>query len=201
MHQYNEITRMKRPKDSQVKVLREWIESPHLGGGCGFIGRDLGGFVQDAAYDIKHAGDLVMLAEELGEDDLLTRFISGPVLRLFHAFWRRYKVCSNPKSPPADQMTDPHEQKPVPLDPENQLGSENTSSLYHYSDEHVYRVIDVIGTVVASVTPVISIVVLYVVNSMRIRLGLVCIFTLIFSFVLALATKARRVEIFAATAA
>jgi hypothetical protein len=47
----------------------------------------------------------------------------------------------------------------------------------------------------------ISIVVLYVINSMRIRLGLVCVFTLIFSFVLALATKARRVEIFAATAA
>jgi hypothetical protein len=47
----------------------------------------------------------------------------------------------------------------------------------------------------------ISIVVLYVVQSTSIRLALVCVFTLIFSSVLALATKARRVEIFAATAA
>jgi hypothetical protein len=92
MQQYNEISLLKRPKDAQVRTLNEWIESPHLGGSCGFIGRDLGGFVQEAAYDPKHAADLVTLAAELGEDDLLTRFISGPLLRLFHTFWRRFKV-------------------------------------------------------------------------------------------------------------
>ena len=92
LRQYGEISLMKRPKDSQVKSLREWIESPHLGGGCGFLGRDLGGFAQEAAYDPKHVGDLVMLSEELGEDDILTSFISGPLLRLFHAFRQRYKV-------------------------------------------------------------------------------------------------------------
>jgi hypothetical protein len=92
-------------------------------------------------------------------------------------------------------------QKPVPLDPEIQLGPENRSSLYYYSDEQVNGVIDIIGTVASSLTPMISIIVLYVIQSMRIRLGLVCVFTLIFSLVLALATKARRIEIFAATAA
>ncbi|PMD67067.1 uncharacterized protein K444DRAFT_689534 [Hyaloscypha bicolor E] len=172
LHQYNEISLMKRPKDSQVKSLREWIESPHLGGGCGFLGRDLGGFAQEAAYDPKHVGDLVMLSEELGEDDMLTSFISGPLLRLFHTFWQRYKV------------------RP-----------ENRSSLYYYSDEHVNGVINIIGTVASSLTPMISIIVLYVIQSTRIRLGLVCVFTLLFSLVLALATKARRIEIFAATAA
>jgi hypothetical protein len=47
----------------------------------------------------------------------------------------------------------------------------------------------------------VSIIVLYVVNNTSVRLGLVCAFTLIFSLVLALATEARRIEIFAATAA
>jgi hypothetical protein len=92
-------------------------------------------------------------------------------------------------------------QKPVPLDPEIQLGPENRSALYYYSDEHVNGVINVISTVASSLTPMVSIIVLYVVQSTRIRLGLVCVFTLIFSLVLAVATKARRIEIFAATAA
>ena len=92
-------------------------------------------------------------------------------------------------------------QKPVPLDPEIQLGPENRSSLYYYSDEHINGAINIIGTVASSLTPMISIIVLYVIQSTRIRLGLVCGFTLLFSLVLALATKARRIEIFAATAA
>jgi hypothetical protein len=106
LHQYNEISLMKRPMDSQVKSLCEWIESPHLGGGCGFLGRDLGGFAQEAAYDPKYAGDLVMLSEQLGEDDLLTRFISGPLLRLFHTFWQRYKVRDIFNSRSYVQVTD-----------------------------------------------------------------------------------------------
>jgi hypothetical protein len=96
---------MKRPKDSQLKSLREWIESPHIGGGCGFLGRDLGGFAQEAAYDPKHASDLIMPSEELGEDDLLARFISGPLLRLFHTFWQRYKVRETLNSTSNFQVT------------------------------------------------------------------------------------------------
>jgi hypothetical protein len=58
-----------------------------------------------------------------------------------------------------------------------------------------------VGTVVSSLAPMVSIVVLYVVQNTSVRLGLVCAFTLLFSFVLALVTNARRIEIFAATAA
>ena len=47
----------------------------------------------------------------------------------------------------------------------------------------------------------VSIIVLYLVTSTPAQLGLVCAFTLIFSLTLALTTRARRVEIFAATAA
>jgi hypothetical protein len=84
---------LNRPKDSEVRTLREWIESPHLGGGCGFIGRDLGGFAQPSAYDTRYEGDFVMPVESPGEDDFLSRFLSGPFLKLFHKFWYRHKVC------------------------------------------------------------------------------------------------------------
>ncbi|KAH8760689.1 hypothetical protein BGZ57DRAFT_608889 [Hyaloscypha finlandica] len=182
LQQYNQVSSLNRPKDSEVRTLREWIESPHLGGGCGFIGRDLGGFVQPSAYDARYEGDFVRPIESPGEDDFLSQFLSGPFLKLFHKFWYRHKT-------------------PAPLDPESQSGPGNKSSLYYYSDEHIHATIGVIGTVASSLAPMISIIVLYVIHSVKIRLGLVCVFTFIFSLVLALATKARRIEIFAATAA
>lgn len=74
-------------------------------------------------------------------------------------------------------------------------------SVYHYDDEHLEFPASVISTVLASMLPVVSIVVLYFVTSMAVRLGIVAAFTAIFSLVLALITKGRRVEVFAATAA
>lgn len=58
-----------------------------------------------------------------------------------------------------------------------------------------------LGTVFSSLAPLISIVVLSFVANERVRLGLICAFTALFCCSLAIATKARRVEIFAATAA
>ena len=62
-------------------------------------------------------------------------------------------------------------------------------------------VVDAIGTVFSSLVPLISIIIISYVTSMHARLGLVCVFTVMFSAALAVATKARRIEIFAATAA
>jgi hypothetical protein len=87
---------LNRPRVSDVKKLREWIESPHLGGGCGFIGRDLGGFVQESVYDPQHAGDFLIPVQNYGEDDFLSHFLSGPFLKLFHRFWYHHKVRNDP---------------------------------------------------------------------------------------------------------
>jgi len=99
LQQYNSISRLNRPRDSDVKKLREWIESPHLGGGCGFIGRDLGGFVQESVYDPQHAGDFVIPVQNYGEGDFLSQFLSGPFLKLFHRLWYRHKVHIKIQSP------------------------------------------------------------------------------------------------------
>jgi hypothetical protein len=59
----------------------------------------------------------------------------------------------------------------------------------------------VVGAIISSILPTIVILVLYFVKRMIVRIGLVIIFTAIFSIALAIFTAARKVEIFSATAA
>ncbi|KIY01586.1 uncharacterized protein Z520_03138 [Fonsecaea multimorphosa CBS 102226] len=54
------------------------------------------------------------------------------------------------------------------------------ADLHHYEDEHLERAADVISTVVASILPVVAIVVLYIVHPMPARLGLIAAFTATF---------------------
>jgi hypothetical protein len=86
----------------------------------------------------------------------------------------------------------------VQSDPENPAAENN---LFRYSDAHLLGVIDIIGTVIASMTPLVSIIILYFVRNLGYRLAILCACTLAFSVSLALVTKARRIEVFAATAA
>lgn len=71
----------------------------------------------------------------------------------------------------------------------------------HYSQEGIARLSAVVGTVIASLLLVGSIVVLYLVSSMNIRLTIIGIFTTIFSLGLGLLTNGRMVEVFSAAAA
>jgi hypothetical protein len=62
-------------------------------------------------------------------------------------------------------------------------------------------IVEFFGTVLASVAPMSSIITLYFVRDMSVRLGIVCGFTVVFAAVLRLSTRARRAEVFAITAA
>jgi hypothetical protein len=73
-------------------MLHTWIDSAGLGGGCGFLGRDLGGFEQPSVYEKLHQDDLAILADSHGEDDIFTRFVKGPLLTAFHWAWKYKKV-------------------------------------------------------------------------------------------------------------
>jgi len=182
LEQYQRIASSPKPRESDLQPLRDWIIDPDQGGKYGLIGRDLGGFLQKGVYESEFKDDLIMPIAHRGEDDVFTRIMKGPMLRALHRVWQHHKA-------------------PLPIDQENQAGPENESHFYEYRDKVVLRVIYVIGTVSSSLTPIISIVALYFVQSMALRLGLVCVFTLLFSLSLALATKSRRIEIFAATSA
>ncbi|PMD16822.1 hypothetical protein NA56DRAFT_579789 [Hyaloscypha hepaticicola] len=71
----------------------------------------------------------------------------------------------------------------------------------HYSDSTVYRIAAFIGTIVASLLPISAIIVLYFITTMPVRLGLVSIFTAIFSVCLWFMTDGRLIEVFSATSA
>jgi hypothetical protein len=76
-----------------------------------------------------------------------------------------------------------------------------STNLVHYSDQHIMWAIDFFGTLLATLAPMSSIVTLYWIQDMSIRLGVVCVFTFVFAAIVKLATQARRVEVFAITAA
>lgn len=70
-----------------------------------------------------------------------------------------------------------------------------------YRQTFLYDTTAVIATMLASLLPVLSIVVLYLVHNMPARLGIIAGFTAGFSIVLSVVTSAERVDNFAATAA
>lgn len=70
-----------------------------------------------------------------------------------------------------------------------------------YSQDGLERISRIVATTIASTLPIASIVVLYSINSTLTRLAMVGLFTAIFSFVLALFTSGKPIEIFSATAA
>lgn len=81
------------------------------------------------------------------------------------------------------------------------IPEEPESEISQYSEERLTGFVHVLGTVLASLLPISSIVVLYFVSNLLVRLGIVAAFTALFSLALALITQARRIEIFAGTSA
>lgn len=75
------------------------------------------------------------------------------------------------------------------------------SGLTEYKDKTLSTFANVLSTMLAAMLPTICIFVLYFVKSPLSRLGAIMAFSAIFSVTLAIFTKARRVEVFAATAA
>jgi hypothetical protein len=72
---------------------------------------------------------------------------------------------------------------------------------FYYSDAKLMKGLKLAVTVVASLLPIISIVVLCSIDGMKKRLGMIGLFTTMFSMSLGVMTGGKPIEIFAATAA
>lgn len=70
-----------------------------------------------------------------------------------------------------------------------------------YRNEHILTVATGLSSALSSLLLVASILVLHFVTNMLVRLGVIAIFTTVFSFALILVTNARKVEVFAGTTA
>jgi hypothetical protein len=65
----------------------------------------------------------------------------------------------------------------------------------------LHKVGRIATTMIASILPLGSIIILYVVENNAVRLGIIVVLTALFSLALALMTNSRTIEIFAATSA
>jgi len=76
-----------------------------------------------------------------------------------------------------------------------------STDIVEYSDSLIIRITNLVGAVLASILPVIAIVVLHLVKGIAIRLGLVGLFSTIFSTCLWFLNDGKVIEVFSATSA
>lgn len=89
----------------------------------------------------------------------------------------------------------------MPQDLEHSSSGARVLDVCDYSKSQVQAVNHVVGALFAAVLPLVSMVILYKVCDMNLKLALVCVFTLVFCLAMSILSKARRIEVVAATAA
>jgi len=85
--------------------------------------------------------------------------------------------------------------------PQARIPGDVESGLAEYDDTKIAKVTKLISMMVATTAPTVSTFILYCVTNMVARLGVVTVFSGVFSACLCLFTRARKAEVFAATAA
>jgi hypothetical protein len=126
------------------------------------------------AWVTETKSDLIVVDDQ-HRNDIFTAWVCEKLIPAFHALIGKYF------------------KENVSWDPASGLSS--------YSDRRLQRIIDGIGTLVSSLFPTLSIVILYYVRKTVLRLVIIAAFTSLFSICLTLLTQGRRVEVFAAAAA
>ncbi|MCJ1246402.1 hypothetical protein MMC30_003609 [Trapelia coarctata] len=173
LHKQVFLSNLPKPNAYDLDFFRDWLQRPNMGN---FPLRGLDRHMWSA----DHEADLIAIQPRQTADPFSMWFINT-FIPLFHrTVGYHLKACPNPaKALPADA----------------------SAEICQYSEKKLFKLLDMLITVVASLLPISSIVILYLVSSMVARLGIVVGFTAVFSLCLTLVTQARRVEIFAATSA
>ncbi|KAF4629709.1 hypothetical protein G7Y89_g8437 [Cudoniella acicularis] len=123
-----------------------------------------------------NAKDLVVLKGSDGERAPFSAWVSGSVLRFFDRIWGfKHKSWSQ------------------------QVDAE--AGIVFYEETKLTKYSKAVVTIIASLIPIVCIVVLYVLKSNGWRLGTMAFFTAAFAAILVIFTSAKEVEIFAGTAA
>lgn len=142
-------------------------------------------FLQDfefSTYSRGNQADLTSLMGRDGDKDMLTKWVDKFVRAVYHKYIGRrlhdpISVC--------------------------EAGGEDGGEAFltYYSDSFITSVIDALSTILSSVLPTISALVLFFINDPLMRMIALIICTLLFSTILTVIARAKRAECFAATAA
>lgn len=131
--------------------------------------------LEASIWDCDNTNDLVALAARPGERDIFTNWIMNTFLAAFHRSIG-FRIFRN-----------------RPEDEE--------AGFREYRDSKLAACLTILITLLSSMIPVTSIIALYLIQGMLYRLMTVALFMVVFCSILAIFTNARRVEVFAATAA
>lgn len=220
--QHRMITGLPAPNSHDLKFLQYWLERPRLGN-CAFVGAD------SDVYEKDNQNGLVTLAARGREVDAMTRSLVNTLPKLYHwiIVYTLHKLCgwwikkpdgfvnqNNQTEANASTIEEGHFKGSQDIESRSTTVAESTissshrnddtdleSNMFLYRDSHTYRIATILGTLLSSLIPIAAIVVLSVVKNMTARLGIVSVFTAVFSVALSLVTEGKRVEIFGATAA
>ncbi|KAI0169611.1 hypothetical protein GGR52DRAFT_475082 [Hypoxylon sp. FL1284] len=176
--QYCQLSKLSAPDPRELQKLQSWLKEPRLGGGVYLLGRD---------HDVWSQGrDLVALTSPL-HTNRFSRFVAKGALPLYH----RLKHSTIIERIRDTLLKSQRSSSTVSGD----------SGIAIYDDSRLISISEFICTVVASLLPVLSIMVLYWVEDMGHRLVLVGVFSVLFSSALWFMNDGELVEVFGATSA
>ncbi|MCJ1235178.1 hypothetical protein MMC14_003145 [Varicellaria rhodocarpa] len=133
-------------------------------------------FLQGREADIWESDDLIALSSQQVDKDNLTRIMSDKVIPWYHHRLSHYFKKST-------------------------TNKRDWNGLWHYEDATVLAITNIVSTVLSSLLPTTSILILHLMESYMARLIVIMAFTVAFSLVLVMVAKARRVDVFAVTTA
>ncbi|KAI4245815.1 MAG: hypothetical protein L6R40_002343 [Gallowayella cf. fulva] len=185
--QYHALRKIAKPASKNVQVLREWLDRPE--GGDFFLGPK-----EADMWDVEN--DLLSLhCRESNNDPFITRLMNETLVPWYHRRWgHRAKV--NPISIRTRKLL----QEPRLIDKKH-APNEEWYGLWQYDQEKLETIVNVFSTLLASLLPSVSILILYLLTTPVSRLIAISGFSVLFSVILSAVSASRRIEIFAATTA
>ncbi|KAI0556222.1 hypothetical protein F4679DRAFT_24274 [Xylaria curta] len=173
--QYCQISKIPDPEPHELRKFQSWLREPRLGG-VYLLGRDHDTWAQGV--------DLMSLSPSL-HPNRISRFITNKALPVCHSVvntmnrLRQTLTRTNCPSPAAQQ----------------------DAEIVTYEYSRLVSASSLICTIIASLLPILAIVVLYFVENQSSRLGLVGLFSVAFSSALWFMNDGELVEVFSATSA
>ncbi|SLM40034.1 hypothetical protein LPUS_10725 [Lasallia pustulata] len=172
-----ELCRQSGPSQYDLRLLRLWLISSK-GNNCGLAGPGWDVWEEDKNHDVesKKRADLVVLSAKHKGQDYLLRWMGEKAFGLlYRLLGKRMKKMA------------------VVVD--------GDCGLVEYKDTAVMGAANILSTLLASILITGLMFVLSIINNVHMRLGIVMLLTSLFSITLYVCSEAKRVEIFAATAA
>ena len=181
-----EICKLGQPSNHNLHILRQWLRA-----------FDRGDYFLEGTeariWEPQNEEDLTALSHKPSEQGPISAWLAEKLITYLHqTCWYRTKVTRPPQHRVSSCKADVV-QKPLPGDVE--------SGLADYKESRILAAANVVSTMLAAMLPTVCIFVLYFVKRPLARLGVIMAFSATFSITLAIFTRARQVEIFAATAA